>query len=285
MPKRGPIVLPRNPEKRMLYLIKDRGPARAEVIRTSGPIGAGTPLVTAPAAPAAPTGIYVDSLSKSGDALLKGDVTLSEGDNITLTQVGNDIQVTSASAKTLHWSAPHLLLSSSGAHGGASTLTAHGMADTVASNAAGSAFSWATSPNADFTTGIAQQKLAITTSYRRDTNTLMLSSDWLLFAGFPKITSTVEVFILMKEPAAVSGVLASLSFHVTDGTNISSPAGSQFSLLDTSWRFFSSGIIDVTSYGNNLHWSLKVNGNNTDIGANINTTYTLDIHSIYVVFT
>jgi len=37
----------------------------------------------------------VKSLSKSGEAKLKGDVTLSEGANITLTQVGNDVEVAS----------------------------------------------------------------------------------------------------------------------------------------------------------------------------------------------
>jgi len=35
------------------------------------------------------------SISKSGDPLLTGDVTLSEGSNITLTQVGNNIEISS----------------------------------------------------------------------------------------------------------------------------------------------------------------------------------------------
>jgi hypothetical protein len=38
----------------------------------------------------------VTSLSKSGDAPLTGVVTLSEGSNITLTQIGNDIEITSS---------------------------------------------------------------------------------------------------------------------------------------------------------------------------------------------
>lgn len=37
----------------------------------------------------------VSSLSKSGSAKLKGDVTLSEGSNVTLTQSGNDISIAS----------------------------------------------------------------------------------------------------------------------------------------------------------------------------------------------
>ena len=40
----------------------------------------------------------VNSLSKSGSAKLKGDVTLSEGTNITLTQSGQDIQIASSAA-------------------------------------------------------------------------------------------------------------------------------------------------------------------------------------------
>lgn len=35
----------------------------------------------------------VTSLSKSGDAKLKGDVTLSEGSNVTITQTGQDIEI------------------------------------------------------------------------------------------------------------------------------------------------------------------------------------------------
>ena len=38
----------------------------------------------------------VSSISKSGDTQLTGDVTLSEGSNITLTQVGNDIEIASS---------------------------------------------------------------------------------------------------------------------------------------------------------------------------------------------
>ena len=38
----------------------------------------------------------VDSLAKDGDTQLTGDVTLSEGSNITLTQVGQDIEIASA---------------------------------------------------------------------------------------------------------------------------------------------------------------------------------------------
>jgi hypothetical protein len=38
----------------------------------------------------------VSSLSKSGSAKLKGDVTLSEGANVTLTQSGNDISIASS---------------------------------------------------------------------------------------------------------------------------------------------------------------------------------------------
>lgn len=37
----------------------------------------------------------VTSISKSGDAILVGDITLSEGANITLTQAGQDIQIAS----------------------------------------------------------------------------------------------------------------------------------------------------------------------------------------------
>lgn len=40
-----------------------------------------------------PTSGGVDSLAKSGDTQLTGDVTLSEGANVTLTQVGQDIQI------------------------------------------------------------------------------------------------------------------------------------------------------------------------------------------------
>src|SRR3990167_5646563 len=44
----------------------------------------------------------VKSLSAEGEAKLKGDVTLSEGLNITLTQVGNDIEIaTSVTADNL----------------------------------------------------------------------------------------------------------------------------------------------------------------------------------------
>ena len=36
------------------------------------------------------------SLSKSGESQLNGDVTLSEGSNITITQVGQDIEISAA---------------------------------------------------------------------------------------------------------------------------------------------------------------------------------------------
>ncbi len=43
-------------------------------------------------------GSGVDSISKSGSAQLTGDVTLSEGANVTLTQVGQDIEVAATGA-------------------------------------------------------------------------------------------------------------------------------------------------------------------------------------------
>lgn len=38
----------------------------------------------------------VTSISKAGDTKLKGDVTLSEGSNITLTRTGNNIEVSAS---------------------------------------------------------------------------------------------------------------------------------------------------------------------------------------------
>jgi hypothetical protein len=46
------------------------------------------------AASGAPSG--VSSFRKAGSALLTGDITLSEGANVTLTQVGQDIKITSS---------------------------------------------------------------------------------------------------------------------------------------------------------------------------------------------
>lgn len=44
----------------------------------------------------------VTSISESGEAQLTGDVTLSEGDNITLTQVGQDIEISAGDPVTLN---------------------------------------------------------------------------------------------------------------------------------------------------------------------------------------
>lgn len=50
-------------------------------------------------------GAGVSSISKSGDPLLTGDVTLSAGSNITLTQTGQDIQIASSGTGTVYaWS-------------------------------------------------------------------------------------------------------------------------------------------------------------------------------------
>jgi hypothetical protein len=45
--------------------------------------------------PTGGSGAGVSSISKAGETELTGDVTLSEGTNITLTQVGNDIEISS----------------------------------------------------------------------------------------------------------------------------------------------------------------------------------------------
>lgn len=48
----------------------------------------------------------VTSVSESGEAQLTGDVTLSEGDNITLTQVGQDIEISTHDPVTLNGDVP-----------------------------------------------------------------------------------------------------------------------------------------------------------------------------------
>ncbi len=53
---------------------------------------------------AGPTAAAVSSLAKSGSSDLTGAVTLSEGTNITLTQVGQDIEIASSASGGSAWS-------------------------------------------------------------------------------------------------------------------------------------------------------------------------------------
>jgi hypothetical protein len=84
-----PFILPRNPQKRLLYLILDAKKKAADSAKKviQGVIAGGSSQEMAPQ----PPGTFVESICKSGETPLKGDVTLSESAGISITQSGQDI--------------------------------------------------------------------------------------------------------------------------------------------------------------------------------------------------
>ena len=93
-----PIAAPKDPVKRLLYAIRRRRERKTYLTYQKPQIPNVDATVTEPYTP--DTGDYVESIAKSGETGLTGDVTLTGTGTTTLTQVGQNIAINSTGGGT-----------------------------------------------------------------------------------------------------------------------------------------------------------------------------------------
>jgi len=280
------FVLPRDPDKQILYrILEGRKSGQAPVIRPTAASSANKPSSDTNTG-VAPEGMVL-SFGEDGGTPRTGNITISEGANVTITESGSgtdwDFEIMTASSKTCSFSIPHMFVQTHGviAISGTSTMVLqYGFAYTLPAAASSLDAAVTNQVSSNFVTGAVTEYKQISATLRRSGGSLFNSIDYVLYGQVPRITNTIVGNITMAEMTADVSGESSYSFHVTDGTNVSASSGSQFSGIGSSFGRFSTGIVDVSSWGDALYWAFLFNGPSTDAGPDINAASVLDFHSV-----